>query len=236
MISKSKKPIFLFGHGCRISKSEKIANLLVKNLKIPFGLTWNASDFLDNNHSLFIGKPGTFAERGSNFIVQSSDLIIAVGSRLPFMVTGYDSRDFGRNAKIVIVDIDKNELKNNQVNSLKINLDANLFLNRLNKSISKKSYNKLSTSNWINYCKSIILKYPILTSNQINQNKYVNSYFFVSCFPNVFKSKYQIITDMGLSFVGTHHIKSIKRSNSIYKFWSCSYGVGLTSCYRCLFC
>ena len=217
LISKSKKPIFLFGHGCRISKSEKIANLLVKNLKIPFGLTWNASDFLDNNHSLFIGKPGTFAERGSNFIVQSSDLIIAVGSRLPFMVTGYDSKDFGRNAKIVIVDIDKNELKNNQVNShLKINLDANLFLNRLNKSISKKSYNKLSTSNWINYCKSIRLKYPILTSNQINQNKYVNSYFFVSCFPNVFKSKYQIITDMGLSFVGTHQALKVSKGQILY--------------------
>ena len=45
------------------------------------------------------------------------------------MVTGYDSLDYGRNAKIIIVDIDKKELLNDQVKSyLKINMDARLFL------------------------------------------------------------------------------------------------------------
>ena len=106
---------------------------------VPFALTWNASDFLDNNNKLFVGKPGAFAERGSNFIVQSADLIIAVGTRLPYMVTGYNSKDFGRNAKLVIVDVDNNELKNNQVkSSIKLNEDAKSFLDLLYKDIKRK--------------------------------------------------------------------------------------------------
>ena len=37
--------------------------------------------------------------RGSNFIVQNCDLYIAVGTRLPYMVTGYNAKDFARKAK-----------------------------------------------------------------------------------------------------------------------------------------
>ena len=61
------------------------------------------------------------------------------------MVTGYDSLDYGRNAKIIIVDIDKKELLNDQVKSyLKINMDARLFLESLNQVIEKKSFSKKS--------------------------------------------------------------------------------------------
>ena len=62
-----------------------------------------------------MGRPGAFAERGSNFIVQNCDLFISIGSRLPFMVTGYNSKDFARNAIRVTVDIDSNEVEKNSL-------------------------------------------------------------------------------------------------------------------------
>jgi hypothetical protein len=45
--------------------------LLKKNFeinKIPFALTWNASDLIESSHKSYVGRPGAFAERGSNFI------------------------------------------------------------------------------------------------------------------------------------------------------------------------
>ena len=50
-------------------------------------------------HPSYIGRPGAFAERGTNFIIQNSDLYISVGTRLPFMVTGYNSKRFCKKSK-----------------------------------------------------------------------------------------------------------------------------------------
>ena len=115
LLAKSKRPVIHIGHGGRISNCEKTLRRLVDKYKIPFALTWNASDLVESTHPSYIGRPGAFAERGSNFIIQNADLYISVGSRLPFMVTGYNSKDFARKAKIVMIDIDSKELKNTRV-------------------------------------------------------------------------------------------------------------------------
>ena len=73
--------------------------------------TWNATDVIDSAHPCFVGRPGVFSERAANFIVQNADLHIAIGTRLPFMVTGYNAKDFAREAKRVMVDIDPKETK-----------------------------------------------------------------------------------------------------------------------------
>ena len=62
---------------------------------------------IHQKHKQYIGRPGAFAERGANFVVQNCDLYISVGSRLPYMVTGYNNNDFARNAYTIMVDIDK---------------------------------------------------------------------------------------------------------------------------------
>ena len=66
---------------------------------------------------MYFGKPGQFGERGSNFIIQNCDFYLSIGSRLPYMVTGYNPKDFARNAKFkVMVDVDKYELKERILN------------------------------------------------------------------------------------------------------------------------
>ena len=96
---KYNRPVLHIGHGVKISNGEKYLRKIIDKYKIPFALTWNASDLIESDHPSYIGRPGAFAERGSNFIIQNCDLYISVGTRLPFMVTGYDSKDFARKAK-----------------------------------------------------------------------------------------------------------------------------------------
>ena len=87
----------------------------------------------------YVGRPGAFAERGTNFIIQNCDLYISIGTRLPFMVTGYNAKDFARKAKKVMIDIDKTEIKNTNVNiDEKICCDAKYFLKKLLKYLPKK--------------------------------------------------------------------------------------------------
>ena len=211
---KYNRPMFHIGHGVKISKGQKYIRKIVDKYKIPFALTWNASDLIESNHPSYVGKPGAFAERGSNFIIQNCNLYISVGTRLPFMVTGYNSKDFARKAKKVMVDIDENEVKNSKVELYeKVNCDATYFLKILLKYLPTKI--KLSKS-WLEYCKNIRKKYPIVLEKFKSQKKFVNSYYFIDLLSDILNSRDIIVTDMGLSFVGTHPAFKVKRGQKLY--------------------
>ena len=211
---KYNRPMFHIGHGVKISKGQKYIRKIVDKYKIPFALTWNASDLIESNHPSYVGKPGAFAERGSNFIIQNCNLYISVGTRLPFMVTGYNSKDFACKAKKVMVDIDENEVKNSKVELYeKVNCDATYFLKILLKYLPTKI--KLSKS-WLEYCKNIRKKYPIVLEKFKSQKKFVNSYYFIDLLSDILNSRDIIVTDMGLSFVGTHPAFKVKRGQKLY--------------------
>ena len=214
LLTKSKNPLIHAGYGVRISGGQNYFRKIVDKYKIPFALTWNASDLIESDHENYVGRPGTFAERGSNFIVQNCDLYLSIGTRLPFMVTGYDTGDFARKAKKIMIDIDKKEVKKSRVNlDMRISCDANYFLKRL------MSYmpNKIDVSkHWLQYCKNIRKKYPIVMKEFINQKKYLNSYYFIEKLSEILKEKDIIVTDMGLSFTGTHQTFKVKRGQRLY--------------------
>jgi len=214
LLARSKRPVIHIGHGGRISNCEKILRKLVDRYKIPFALTWNASDLMESSHPSYIGRPGAFAERGSNFIIQNADLYISVGTRLPFMVTGYNSKDFARKAKIVMIDIDSKELKNTRVLAdHKLKVDAVYFLEKLMKALPQKIN---LDKNWLDYCIKVRKKYPIVLDQYKKQKKSINSYYFIDILSDLLKPKDVVVTDMGLSFVGTHQAFKVKKGQRVF--------------------
>jgi len=212
-LSNSKKPLLHLGQGIKLSNSIKDIKKLITKHKIPFTVTWNASDIIESDNILYAGRPGAFAERGSNFIVQNSDLFLSIGSRLPFMVTGYNSKDFARNAFRITVDIDKNEVNKKTIDfDIRLECDAKYFVNKLSQ------YLKLIKPNyeWLNYCQNIRKKYPIVLKNFKNQKKFVNSYFFIETLSDILNEGETVVTDMGLSFVGTHQAFKIKKNQKLF--------------------
>ena len=214
LFQKFNRPMFHIGQGVKISKGQKYLRKIIDKYKIPFALTWNASDLIESNHPSYVGRPGAFAERGSNFIVQNCNLHVSIGTRLPFMVTGYNSIDFARNAKKIMVDIDKIETNRSNVNlDEKINCDASYFL----KTLLKYLPSKINLSkNWLKYCKNVRKKYPIVLEKFKTQKKFVNSYYFIDVLSDVLNNNDIIVTDMGLSFVGTHQAFRIKKGQKLY--------------------
>lgn len=212
-IIRSKRPLLHLGQGVRISKSINKYKKFIEKNQIPFSLTWNATDILESNNPLYAGRPGAFAERGANFIVQNSDLFISIGSRLPFMVTGYNSKDFARNAFKITVDVDKNEVNKKTIDfDLRLESDAKYFIERLNSYINISKTKK----DWINYCRYIRNKFPIVLKNYYKEKNYVNSYIFIDYLSDILKSGETVVTDMGLSFVGTHQAFKTKKNQKIY--------------------
>jgi len=211
---KYDRPVLHIGHGVKISNGEKFLRKIIDKYHIPLALTWNASDLIESSHPSYIGRPGAFAERGSNFIIQNCNLYISVGTRLPFMVTGYNSKDFARKAKKIMVDIDKKETNLSRVKlEEKINCDATYFL----KTFLKYLPPKISLSNnWLSYCRKVRKKYPIVLEKFKKQKNTINSYHFVDVLSDALNNKDVVVTDMGLSFVGTHQAFKIKKGQKLY--------------------
>ena len=130
------------------------------------------------------------------------------------MVTGYNAKKFALKAKYkVMVDVDSNELKKNDLKiNLKIRSDAKFFLQKLFYKLKKYQ----SSIEWLDYCKNIRKKYPILINQMINEKKFVNSYYFVKTLSKFIKKNDSIITDMGFSFTTTHQALDIKDKQTFF--------------------
>jgi acetolactate synthase-1/2/3 large subunit len=151
--------------------------LFIKKTKIPTLLTWKALDFLEENHELYVGRPGGVASRGANFNQQNSDLIICLGARLDHGQLAYQSKFFAREAKKIIVDIDNAEIDKLGLNvDFSINNGCEVFLQAMLDNIDKI---KINTEDWLKFCKDLYEKYPICLNNYYEQKDYVNNYVFI---------------------------------------------------------
>ena len=109
LLESARRPLVHVGQGVRIAQAEEEFFNLVDKYRLPFVTARNANDIAGSDHELYVGRPGTFAQRGANFAVQTSDLYLAIGTRLSLAQTGYNANDYARNAKVVMVDIDQAE-------------------------------------------------------------------------------------------------------------------------------
>jgi len=216
MIEESKRPVFWFGNGIKLSKSKMTVEKVLKKYPFPSFVSWAAIDLLKSNHHLNYGRPGVYGNRASNFILQNADLIISVGTRMSIPMIGYVHNEFARNAKIIQVDIKKTEInKLKKKTNLAINNDANIFLNNILAAISN-NINKKSLNHWLYYCKNTLKKYPhIELKAHSDKNGFINSYKFLDKFSNYFRKNECIVTDMGTALLSGHQVLKIKDNQTL---------------------
>jgi acetolactate synthase I/II/III large subunit len=110
-LNRAERPLLLIGNGVRLSRAEAELEQLVRTLNIPVEVTWLAIDLVSDDDPLYVGRPGTLAQRGANFAVQNCDFLLSIGCRLDRVVTGYAPERFARAARKAMVDIDPTELR-----------------------------------------------------------------------------------------------------------------------------
>lgn len=205
LISSSKRPLFLFGNGIRLSNGIDLLNTLIEKYKFPFLTAWNGKDMISGSHPLFFGHEGNYGQRCANFVIQNCDLLIAIGTRLAIPQIGYDIKEFARDAKKIVVDVDETELsKFNSNNSfITVQSDAKYFLEKL---INKIPEIKLpEINNWIERCNKWKKDYPFVDERIHKETEgYLNSYKFIEELSKHFKKDEIIVTDMGTALTCTH--------------------------------
>lgn len=133
MIIKSKRPLILLGSGCLANSSKILINKFLEKYSIPVVTSLMGKGSVDENQDNCLGMIGSYGNRCANMAIGSSDLLIALGTRLDTRQTGAMVDEFLKNGKIIHVDIDNNELICHRLkNKININSSVEEFLLELN--------------------------------------------------------------------------------------------------------
>lgn len=177
ILKNSKRPVMICGYGIRLAGAEDLLKNTLENVNIPVLLSFNGMDLIPDDHPLFAGKPGIIGQRRANFVLQNSDCVLSIGSRLNIKIVSYDYKNVAKKAKKIIVDIDGEELKKPTVSAdLPIVADAKDFLEEFLKQI--KSEKIIVPKNWIDACAGWKKRYPNVIEDFFKDKKHVNTYVF----------------------------------------------------------
>ena len=177
-VRNAKRPVIHAGYGVRSAHAEEKLIKFVETSHIPVTFSRRTYDMLPTDHRYNYGiLNGTAGgHRYANFLVQNSDLLIVIGSRLSMDTFGGNAETFARDAKIIVVDIDKTEHEKNGVKIDKLIVsDAKDFLIGLNNAFSGGEP-VVTDQNWIEKCdhwKELFDDYKDpLTANNLIDAKY----------------------------------------------------------------
>ncbi|HEU5048629.1 MAG TPA: thiamine pyrophosphate-binding protein [Rickettsiales bacterium] len=170
LVKGSERPVLLLGGGI----TRKAAAAFMKSAEkfgIPITTTWNGADRIAADHPLYFGRPNTWGQRYANLVLQQSDCIIALGTRLGMQQTGFNWQKFAPVGKVIQVDCDKAELEKGHPRvDLAICADANATLLAL-------CERKLGDySRWIQYCREIKEAVPLIEPINTTGEKYISPY------------------------------------------------------------
>ena len=217
LLKTARRPLVHVGQGVRIANAIEELYRLLETLRLPFVTARNANDIAPADHELYAGHPGTYAQRGANFAVQTSDLYIAIGTRLSLAQTGYNAKDYARNAKLIMVDIDQAELDKDTVHlHLKVQTDAKLFLVELNRQLMNEKLDPKRWSQWQDQCQVWRRKYPVVLPEYREQKGTINSYHFIDVLSDVLTPEDVVVTDMGFAFQNTHQTFKVKKGQRVF--------------------
>ena len=206
LINQSTKPLIIAGGGIKLAKARKEFKQFIETTKIPVVVPDMGIDLLEYDHSCYVGHGGTKGDRAANIIIQQSDLIIVLGSRLAVPFIGHDYAKWGINAKKIVVDIDSDEHKKKTIKiDMFIKQDIKKFLNQLNPLTNKQ----ITSKSWLTKCQLIKKQYGLkLATISTDETNNVNMYEAVDEITNQSKKGDVFISDAGITaYVTTQSLK-----------------------------
>ncbi len=194
-IRSAKRPVLYAGHGIRLAGAYKEFLLLVDLLKVPVLTSYVGYDMLPNSHPYFFGRAHSLGQRAANFIVQNSDVLLAIGARLDVLTTGFTYKAYARSAYKIMVDTDKKELTKHTLSiDLPIHCDAGQFVREMIRQLRAKPL-KLSIGEWLSYGKEVNKQFPNVPREAKLDKRFVNPYHFIDVIGKKYLKPNEIIVE-----------------------------------------
>ncbi|MBQ9673423.1 MAG: thiamine pyrophosphate-binding protein [Ruminococcus sp.] len=193
-LKTAERPLFLLGNGiAKGSEFYKDIIALVEQLNIPVVTSLPARHLLAYNHELNFGYIGAaYGHRYANIIAyKKCDLIVSLACSFCKRQTGGRSENFAKDAKIIRVDIDRDELLR------KVHSDESAYCcdaSKVVKSMLKQLRgNSIDKSEWLKVCKNI--RKPLEDFDNISPEREPNR--FVSAISDYAENDTVVCCDVG---------------------------------------
>lgn len=210
-LQASHRPILWLGNGIRLAGAEKKIESLLKILGIPSLVSWAGIDMIDSDHPLVFGRAGVYGQRSANFVLQNSDYVLAIGTRLAIPQIGYDLSELARGAIIDVVDIDSKEVTKHQIRIRQaIECDAGCFIDALLNLLDKDKIFISSKTDWLDQCNVYRDEFNWVGPEHDDKEGFMNSYRFMERLNRFFKPNQVVVTDMGTALLCAHQVLKIK--------------------------
>ena len=180
-IKSAKRPVIYAGYGIRLAGAYQEFREVIEKLGVPIVTYWNAIDLIENEHPLYVGRGGNMGDRPGNFAVQNADLIVAIGTRISIRQVGYNWTSWARAARVIMVDIDQNEMKKHTLHvDMPVWADAKDFLQKLGSCLREQKEALCSNVEWVTSCQNWKKNYPATLPRHWEENGYTaNVYAFI---------------------------------------------------------
>ena len=210
-LRSAERPVLFVGHGVRLAGASQDLLELADRLRIPVVTSLLGCDLIPSNHPYAFGRVGSIGQRSTNFIVQNSDFLLAVGTRLNLRMVTFRYQAFARAAFKVVVDIDSAELSKKTVKpDIALAVDAKVFLQTLGELLPEPLQERTS---WMTYCRRIRARYPNVPREQ--NPEYVHSHVFVDRLSDFLPEGAIVVTGDGLASEATYHAFRVKRGQRV---------------------
>jgi acetolactate synthase-1/2/3 large subunit len=220
------RPIFIFGRGLA-GFEQKNFESIIKKINIPILRTWG---FLDTNLIIpeqnYFGVIGVSGQRGANFIVSQADYVISIGVRWGQAVVGPKIESFAPNAKVIVVDIDENELKQ-LTEHQNFELICCNALTLLGAILDQKAFDFAADKKWHEYCSEIKLyNYEQITQKRIDL---VDQYQIINLIQQLVSKPTTFVIDGGgtIVYCSMQILNTSKDIHILIPSASCPMGTGL---------
>lgn len=214
LAKKAQRPVLWLGHGIRLSGAMEALEPLLETLPFPFLTSWNGADMVPSSHPRNFGHAGVYGQRCGNFVLQNSDLVIAIGTRLAIPQVGYEWDEFAREAQVVVVDVDPLELDKCPATTrfTKVCADAKDFLEAL----LHEAPPQLEPTSWIAQCHHWQQRFPLIEPEvHVQAPGLLNSYRFIEALIGELADDEVVVTDMGAALTSTHQALTLKRDQRL---------------------
>lgn len=181
-LQSARRPVFLWGTGVRLAGQVSTLLQVAEALQVPVCTAWT-HDTIASSHPLFAGRPGTIGTRVGNFVVQSADLVVVLGSRLNVRQTSYNFESFASRAHVVQVDVDEAELRKPLFQPAQgIVADLADFAPRLSRRIADRALQPApQRAAWLRWIDERRAAYPVVAPHlrRVRDDGRINPYWFV---------------------------------------------------------
>ena len=155
LLKAAERPVIIAGGGVTLCDGCVELTALVEKCQIPVVHTLMGKGSFPNSHPLCLGLMGYHGRIASNRAISEADVVLAVGTRFGDRSTG-PLATFGKQAKIIHVDIDPAEISKNVPSFLPIVGDARQVLKQIGEQIPEQRH-----KTWIEYLHKIAAEHPL---------------------------------------------------------------------------